>query len=420
MPHEPEAPPEASPDAPLDDTTHLLIDLAEALHGVQAPSDVITRELGAMAERLGVTADIVVQQSFLIAEIRAAAGRNVALRMIDFDTHWQLARVHDLLGLARAVAAGRYGVAEARTRLRAIMAARVRYGYALVIAAYGVYAAAVAARVGGGVTEVLVAVPLGALAGVIHYGAAAYRRFDLQKTFIAAFAGTVAALACTYAVPALDLARALFGGISLLVPAMTIVLGVHELVRGTVEAGAPRMIYGFLRFVMLAAGMTAAFKLWALFAPVRSVPAEPLPVPAVLALLVAGGAALVCCTHARAIDAPAMVMGVLVGYGSQAVAKLVFGDVGAPFVAAFLLGAVGQLYARWLRDRIAATVTVPGLLQLAPGFLGTEAVFELLRGERGDSTGMFQVALVAVELVLGLLVANALFARRFARQPAPQ
>jgi uncharacterized membrane protein YjjB (DUF3815 family) len=106
------------------------------------------------------------------------------------------------------------------------------------------------------------------------------------------------------------------------------------------------------------------------------------------------------------------------------------GGHGSPLLAAFLLGVASHLYAR-LTGQIPATFVIPGLLQLAPGFLGTEAVFALLSGHGSESTEparLFDVFMTALQLVTGLLLADVLaggevrarFGPRTARpKPAP-
>jgi uncharacterized membrane protein YjjB (DUF3815 family) len=75
-----------------------------------------------------------------------------------------------------------------------------------------------------------------------------------------------------------------------------------------------------------------------------------------------------------------------------------------------VLGAAGALHAR-LPGRVAGTVVIPGLLQLAPGFLGAEAVLNLLGQHARDET-FFDVLLTALQLITGLLVADVIFSPR--------
>ena len=54
-----------------------------------------------------------------------------------------------------------------------------------------------------------------------------------------------------------------------------------------------------------------------------------------------------------------------------------------------------------------------GLLQLAPGFLGTEATFKLMTiGAPSNSASFFGVIVLAAQLGIGILVAGLLFRKR--------
>ena len=96
---------------------------------------------------------------------------------------------------------------------------------------------------------------------------------------------------------------------------------------------------------------------------------------------------------------------------------MLFGGSGSPLVAALALGIVANLYGR-IPGHIPATVLVPGLLQLAPGFLGTQAVIGLIgRGGGGavQPAGFFDVFIILVQLVLGLVLADVLVGRQSRR-----
>src|SRR5262249_53373555 len=129
-------PPDPATPNSIEEAADLLLDFAEALHGVQMSSDAVESQLLPIASRLGVTAELALLQSHITVELRGAHGRWIEMRRIDFDAHWRLARVEDLVALARAAAEGQYSPSEARSRLRAIVAQPQRYAQPAVIAAY--------------------------------------------------------------------------------------------------------------------------------------------------------------------------------------------------------------------------------------------------------------------------------------------
>ncbi len=392
-------------------TADLLADLGQELHAVSIPSDVVEQRVCAAARGLGTRAQAFVLQGFLAVETEKGVHRGVELRRTDFDTHFNLGRHHRLVNLAQSLARGEKDRIAGRAELEDIKNQRPRFGRPLVMVGYAAYGGAVAARVGGAIREVMVGIVVGAIAGVIHLRAARSSAVDLQQSFLAALIGTLTALVLLLLFP-FDGAKAVFGGMCLLVPAMVLTTGAHELASGALESGTVRMAYGGLRFLMLGFGIAVATQAWSLFGPIppRHI-TSPLPWPVVLALVAAGGAALTLCLQGRRRDLPWIVGAALLTYGTHALTVTLFGGRGSPFVAALVLGIAAGLQAR-LPGHIPATVLIPGLLQIAPGFLGTEAMLNLFApGQRGGSAQFLDVLVTALQLVTGLLVAELLIQR---------
>ncbi|MHA7633446.1 threonine/serine exporter family protein [Corallococcus sp. M7] len=393
-----------------------LLDLAKALHLAYQPSLLVEQRVRRAAKAWGLDVEVFTLQSLAMTEVMSPRRPHVAFARLPFNPHWNLGRAAALLRLADAIPEGHVRLPEARVELDRILTTHAPYPEWLVFVAYGVYGAAVAARVGGAWWEMLAAFFVGVLAGVIHFGTLRSHRVDLQKSFLAAFLGSLVALGLTFLLPPFNAVRALFGGVVLLVPAMVVTLGSLELALESVEAGLPRLMYGLLRFLMLGVGIAAAGTLWRLGGPLPP-HVEQHALPQVLTFLVmaVGGVALSVCMSGRPRDGVWIVGGVLLAYGTQVVAKLLLGDRGSPLLAAFVLGVAGLLYGRG-RDRMPMTVIMPGMLQLAPGFIGTEAIVALLgEGTAGaEDARLFNVLLVALQLVLGLVFATVVVPPRFA------
>ncbi|WP_404369838.1 threonine/serine exporter ThrE family protein [Corallococcus coralloides] len=392
-----------------------LLDLAKALHLAYQPSSLVEERVRRAAKAWGLDVEVFTLQSLAMTQVASPRRPRVAFERLPFSPHWNLGRSAALLRLADAIAEGRGGLPESRAELDRILARRAPYPVWLVFVAYGVYGAAVAARVGGAGWEMLVAFCVGFVAGGIHFGTLHSQRVDLQKSFLAAFLGTLVAFGFTFLLPPFNAVRALFGGIVLLVPAMVVTLGSLELAMESVEAGLPRLTYGLLRFLMLGVGMAAAGTLWSFFWPLPPRTAGPgLPPLLTFLLMAVGGVALSVCMSGRPRDVAWIVAGVLLAWGTQTGAKALLGDHGSPMVAAFVLGVAGLLYGR-KGDRMSMTVILPGMLQLAPGFIGTKAIVALLGGGSAgaEDARLFDVLMVALQLVLGLVFATVVVPPRF-------
>ncbi|AEI64702.1 threonine/serine ThrE exporter family protein [Corallococcus macrosporus] len=395
--------------------SRFLLNLARALHLAYQPSLLVEARVRRAASAWGLKAEVFTVQSLAMTQVVAPRRAPAEFARLPFNPHWNLGRAAALLRLTDDIAAGGMGLPEARATLDRIVAERSPYPKGLVLLAYGVYGAAVAARVGGGWWEMLAALLVGAIAGVIHFGTLVSQRVDLQKSFLAAFSGTLVVFGLRFVLPPFDVVQALFGGAVLLVPAMVVTLGSLELATESVEAGLTRLAYGLLRFLMLGVGILAATTLWRFFRPLPEYSdAHVLPPPVTLLLLAVGGVALAICMAGRTRDLVGIVGGVLLAYGTQAGMKAVLGEQGSPMVAAFVLGVAGLLYGRG-GQRMPMTVIMPGLLQLAPGFLGTQSVIALLglAPPGAEDARLFNVLLVALQLVLGLVFATLVVPPRF-------
>jgi len=118
----------------------------------------------------------------------------------------------------RSHRAERLGLPAARAELDRIEAMPPRYAHGVGLAAYAVYGAAVAARVGGGPPEIAGALLIGIVAGTIYFGTFRFPSSTCRKTFLAALLGTLAAFALRLVLPPFDAERALFGATTLLIP----------------------------------------------------------------------------------------------------------------------------------------------------------------------------------------------------------
>lgn len=410
-------PPQVHPDE-SELVREFLSDLAAALHVLYLPSDVVASRVAAAARGLGRVIDVFVLQSAVF--LQSARGGGAYFAATKFSPRYDLDRLHRVERLSENVADGHLSLHDARAELDRILAAPPRYPKPIAVLGCVLYGAAVAARIGGGPVEIFVAALVGLLTGAILFGTTGEPELDLQKGFFGALAGTLAAFLLGLVLPPFDTGRAVFGGIALLAPAMTVTLAAYELAsEKAAEAGVVRLVYGLLRFVMLGAGALAAVHLWKPFGPAPApVEAVPLPFPAVAVAVAIGGVGLAACLRARRSEVPWIIGAVLLAWGVQSATQLAVGGRGSPFLAAFAVAIVGSLYGR-LPHKVPATILFPAVLQLVPGFLGSQAVVGALRPDGvATQATLFDVQLQIVQLGLGL-IAGAVAARRFRARSRP-
>ena len=113
---------------------------------------------------------------------------------------------------------------------------------------------------------------------------------------------------------------------------------------------------------------------------------------------------------ARIRDVPWILLSTSIAFTTVKLTGFYLGPPAATWSAALAVGLFSNLFAR-LRNRPVAIMLMPGLLLLVPGSLGFFGLSEimvnddLVNGMKIVSTMMF----VAVSIVAGLLISNALF-----------
>ncbi|NPC52555.1 threonine/serine exporter family protein, partial [Corallococcus exiguus] len=137
-------------DGPVDEAaaSAFLLDLAKALHLAYQPSLLVEARVRQAAKAWGLGVEVFTLQSLAMTEVVSSRRPLVTFERLPFNPHWNLGRAAALLRLADAIAEGRMRLPEARAELGRIVATHAPYPGWLVFGAYGVYGAAVAARVG--------------------------------------------------------------------------------------------------------------------------------------------------------------------------------------------------------------------------------------------------------------------------------
>jgi uncharacterized membrane protein YjjB (DUF3815 family) len=218
----------------------------------------------------------------------------------------------------------------------------------------------------------------------------------------------VLTLTLGHALPHFHLATVVLAGVILLLPGLSITLGVSELAARHLVSGSARLAGATVSLVSLGLGVAIGYAIfnkidWVPPAgPGREIPGQWLTFLAV----VASAAALLVVTNSRPRDVWVVLCAVAVAvYGARFGAWLLGPTVGV-VIASLLLGLGSNLYARF-SNRPAALPLVPGLAALVPGALGFRGISAFLRSATGSLEILAAVLVIAAGLVVGLLVADA-------------
>ena len=410
-PSEPQAP--DGPPSIADPAVILVEKLGRALHAYGSSAHRLENALDQVSTRLGLRGQFFSTPTAIFAsfESRAAGAdeplRTVLLRVEPGEVNLEkLSALDALLGrLMRGEILPRAAIAE----VDAIVEAPHRYGRLLTFVAFALASGGASRFFGGGPKEWAVAGFVGLLTGLLAWVAEKLpnggRLYETVAAFVAAFVTSAAA----FWLAPLSFSVVTISALIVLVPGLTLTLAMTELASRNLMSGSARFSGAMLMFMTIGVGFALGSRLGTtLFGPIPPWTASPQPFwTEALALAITAGALLVLFRANVADFGWIFLGGAIAIVGGRLGATWLGPELGA-LVGAASVGVAANLFAR-LRDRPSAIMQMPGLMLLVPGSLGFRSVAALVAQDTlsGVQTG-FTVALVAISLVTGLLLANVL------------
>jgi uncharacterized membrane protein YjjP (DUF1212 family) len=406
----------AAAGAPVGD--RLLAQFARSLHEAGAPAQRLEGLVTACAERLGVRASIFSLPTWIhIAVDRGDGQRSVSIRVDPGSP--KLALLEATYAIADRFLSGALDARSALAALERLEPGLQQPPVGALVLGYALFSAGAARFLGGGMEEMLVSFPVGALVAFSLALARGRRERELLSEFGGALVATVAAaFAVMFAgwsghsasLPIVSLA-----GLVTLLPGLSLATAMSELSTRHLACGSARLIGAISTLAVVgigaALGQAAVRRLGVV--PAESLVPEAAATGALDALTAtalvafAGGLSLI--FQSRASRAPVVLLACVFGWGAAQFGRATVGVQFAPFVAALLVAGAAAIYARWRREA-ALALLLPGLSFLLPGSIGFRGVQGVLAS---DTAGGIQTTVsalaVAASIAAGILVANAIF-----------
>ncbi len=313
------------------------------------------------------------------------------------------------------------GAIDARSALDSLekLESRLRHPpVSALVLGYALFSAGAARFLGGGVEEMLVSFPVGALVALLLSLARGRRERELLAEFGGALVATVAAALAVAVTGGLGASASLpivsLAGLITLLPGLSLATAMSELSTRHLACGSARLIGAISTLAVIAIGAALG---QAIVLRLGVVPAESLapsagasgtldPLTALAIVAFAGGIALIC--RSRLSRVPAVLVACLFGWFAAHFGRALVGVQFAPFFAALLVAGASALYARW-RGAAGLALLLPGLSFLLPGSIGFRGVQGVLASDTAGGIEATVSALgVAASIAAGILVANAL------------
>lgn len=409
--------------AALNTRIAFMVELARRLHqyGTSAPR--LETAVAGSAQKMGLAADVWSSPTAIIISFTDLAQGDEGLaqvtqvmRLPPGDVN--LARLCEADAIADRVIAGEIELREGFRLLRLLGLPDTRRAKAGVIASYGVSAACVVALLlHSSWADLLVSGLIGLMIGAITIRASTRPRLAVASDAICALVATTFAIVVSAYVVPLAVKSVVLAGLIVLIPGMSLTTAVREISSQHLVSGVARMGGAISTLLKLTFGTVAATQLCAALGIDPGTYVLP-PLPGWMdypsLLLGAFGFAILFRTARR--DWGMVMLAVIVGYLATRWGGLISGAIpGAPFgvfLGGFLLGAMANVYARFMQ-RPGAVIREPGIILLVPGSTGFRSVSYLFERDTtlGMDSGILLVTLL-VSLVAGLLFGDLLVSPR--------
>jgi uncharacterized membrane protein YjjP (DUF1212 family) len=310
--------------------------------------------------------------------------------------------------IAAAVVDGRIDGRRAFAELEDLGRNPLRRPTWLVLAAYGVIGGALAIILGGRWNEAAAAALVGFAVGFVANVVLRGDRAAALRAPLGAAVGSFLAAAIARAGLPISVGTVTFAALVVLLPGMTMAIGMRELASRHLQAGVANSANALVQLVGLAFGVMVGMSLATVWLGPSQVPwPRPLPFSVVVVASAVVGLCFVVTLRAPSRYALWSCAAAVLAIVANFVANRLFGDVAGVLVAALAVGLAGNAVARHFRHSALAFV-VPGLLMLVPGGIGYESAASLMAGRTvsGIDTA-FQTIVVMLAIAYGL-VASAL------------
>ncbi|MBS1914495.1 MAG: threonine/serine exporter family protein [Bacteroidetes bacterium] len=408
----PGGPEELAAATAYDPRVSFTITLARALHRFGTPTHRLEETMHRLFERLGLIGSLFAIPTGIFASFGPPEAHKTSLiRTSTPETN--LEKLSRLDELAEEVIRGRVTAEEGAYRVEQIVAAPSRYPVLLDIICYSISSGAAARFFGGGWREILCAAAIGLAIGctalMLRSSENLRRLFELAAAVLAGFIATAA----TAAVAPLSSYVTTLAGLIALIPGLTLTTAMTEIATGNLVSGTARLTGAALTFLELGFGVALGERLaQAAVSGVHHAAPEPMVRWSIWIALVAAPLAFTVLMRARPRDVGWIMAACAVGFGGARFGTWLLGPELGAFMGACALGIAGNLFARVVK-RPAAVPLLPGLILLVPGSIGLGSLAKFIqRDVMSGVEAAFEVTIVAVGLVIGLLLANVVVSPR--------
>lgn len=387
-----------------------VVELAEHLHAYGTTAQRLEGALMAVAQRLGLDCEPWINPTGMVlsfSDPKRPPGDSDTTRVIRMppgDTN--LYKLCEADRIAEEVMSGRLGLAEGHASLRALDRRAGWRGNAMQVLGFGLASASVAGLLRLPWLDIATAGLIGLLIGLLQLLERDRPRMKEAGDAVAAMvAGSIAIAVASFVGP-LNLNTVVIASLIVLMPGMALTNAVNELTSQHLVSGTARFAGAVSTMLKLTVGTMIALTAAQLLDIDPQVRAwRPQPAWVEWGALAAAAFAFAVLFRADRRDYPVVMLAAASGYLVSRFVGISLGNQVGIFVAALVLTAAGNAYARWVQ-RPGAVVRVPGIILMVPG---STSVRSLINSIQQQDLAAGQDAALTVLNILLALIAGVLF-----------
>lgn len=395
-----------------------VVELAERLHVSGTTTQRLEAAVIAVSQRLHLDCEPWLNPTGMVLSFSdptqpiGASDTTRVLRLAPGDT--DLHKLCETDRLAEDVTTGRLGLREGMAALAALDTPPDLRWRALQVFGFGLTAAAVAGLLRLPWLDIATAGFSGVVSGLLVQLSQTRPRLQESTDALAALlAGTIAVLVGSFVGP-LNQNTVIIASLIVLLPGLSLTNAVAELASMHLVSGTTRFAGAIMTGLKLTVGAMIALYVADIVGLQPQVRAwRPQPDWVVWISLVLAAYAFAVLLRAQRRDYPVVMLAAAAGYLVSRLAGEAWGSPAGIFLAALVLTAGGNLYAR-LANRPGALIRVPGIIMLVPGSASLRGLLNLFQQQdvNGGQIAALGVLNILLALIAGLLFGNLLISAR--------
>ncbi len=395
-----------------------VVALAEHLHAYGTTTQRLEAALTSVAQQLDLGCEPWINPTGMVlsfSDPAAPSGESDTTRVLRLspgETH--LYKLCEVDRIAEEVMAGRLGLADGHAALRALNRARGWRSNLMQSLGFALAGAGVAGLLRLPWLDIATAGVIGLSLGLLELTMRARPRLREAGDAIAAMmAGAIAITVASFVGP-LNLNTVVIASLIALMPGMALTNAVNELTSQHLVSGTARLSGAVATMIKLTVGTMIALTLAQLLGIEPMVRASrPQSAWVEWGALVFAALGFAVLLRANRRDYLVVMLAAMSGYSISRLAGAAWGSSIGIFLAAFVLSAAGNGYARWMQ-RPGAVVRVPGIILMVPGSASVRSLIVSLQQQDLAAGGEAALAVVNIllSLVAGLMFGNLLLPSR--------